>query len=85
MNLRRSGPWFGLAGMIVALSFYALVGLVAPWWVVPLMLLLWGVMLTVLVRSWTPRPLLALVMPFIALAVWFGVVVAGGAWLGWTA
>ena len=85
VSLRRSGPWFGLAGMFVALWFYGSIGLVAPWWVVPLMLALWGVLLAVLVRSWTPRPLLAFAMPFIALAVWFGVVVAGGAWLDWTA
>ena len=85
VNLRRSGPWFGLAGMVVALWFYGFVGLVAPWWVVPLMLLLWGAMLAVLLRSWAPRPLLALAMPFIAFGAWFGIVVAGGAWWGWTA
>ena len=85
VTLRRSGPWFGLAGMIVALWFYGFVGLVAPWWVVPLMLLLWGAMLVVLLRSWARRPLLAFAMPFIAFGAWFGIVAAGGAWWGWTA
>jgi hypothetical protein len=71
--------------MLVALWFYVFVVLVAPWWMLPVMVLLWAALVVVLVKSWSTRPYLALAMPFIALAAWFGIVSAGGAWLGWTA
>lgn len=82
---RRWGPWFGAAGMLVALWFYALVGLVAPWWVLPLMLLLWVLLVVVAWRSNASRPWVPLVMPVVAVALWFAIVSAGGAWFGWTA
>jgi hypothetical protein len=82
---RRSGPWVGMAGMVVALWFYGFVGLVAPWWVVPPMLVLWLLLMVVAVRNFTRRPLVVLATPLVAMALWFGVVSAGGAWWGWTA
>ncbi len=71
--------------MLVALWFYGFIGLVAPWWVVPLMVLVWLVLAAVAWRSHLRRPWVPLLMPVVALAVWFGVVVAGGAWWGWSA
>ncbi|MFY9913490.1 MAG: hypothetical protein WAK18_02395 [Nocardioidaceae bacterium] len=82
---RRWGPWAATAGMLVALWFYAFVALVAPWWVVPLMLLLWVALLVVAVRSFSRRPLVALLTPVAAMLAWFGIVSAGGAWWGWSA
>ena len=61
------------------------VGLVAPWWVVPLMLLLWVALSVVAWRNAATRPGVSLLMPLVAMAMWFGVVAAGGAWFGWSA
>jgi hypothetical protein len=74
-----------MAGMLVALWFYVFIALVAPWWMVPVMVALWIALFVVAVRSFSRRPLLVLVLPFVAMAVWFGVVSAGGAWWGWEA
>ena len=82
---RRWGPWVGAAGMLVALWFYLFVGLVAPWWAVPLMLLLWLGLALVAWNSQPDRPWVALAMPVLAMGLWFGIVLAGGAWFGWTA
>jgi hypothetical protein len=82
---RRWAPWFGAAGMLVTLWFYGFVGLVAPWWVVPLMLLLWVALSVVAWRNAATRPGVSLLMPFVAMATWFGIVAAGGAWFGWSA
>ncbi len=71
--------------MVVALWFYVFVGLVAPWWVVPLMVALWLVLAFVGVMNFSRRPLLVLTLPAVAMVLWFAVVVAGGAWWGWQA
>lgn len=71
--------------MFVALWFYGFVGLVAPAWMVPVMLLLWLVLLLVQLRNFTRRPLVAFAMPFVSLVLWFAIVAAGGRWLGWSA
>lgn len=71
--------------MLIALWFYGFVGLVAPWWVVPLMPALWVALAVVVWRNQPQRPWVALAMPVLALALWFGVVMAGGVWWGWTA
>jgi hypothetical protein len=70
--------------MVVALWFYGFVGLVAPWWVVPLMLLLWLVLALVAWRRAAARPWVPLVMPAVAMGLWFAIVAAGGAWFGWS-
>jgi hypothetical protein len=85
MAWRRWGPWVGAAGMLVALWFYGFVGLVAPWWAVPLMILLWVVLSVIAWQNAATRPGVTLVMPVVALALWFAIVFAGGAWFDWTA
>jgi hypothetical protein len=82
---RRWGPWVGAAGLLIALWFYGFVGLVAPWWVVPLMLLLWVALAVIAWQSAESRPGVSLAMPVVAMALWFAIVYAGGAWWGWTA
>jgi len=82
---RRWGPWVGAAGMLVALWFYGFVGLVAPWWAVPLMLALWVGLSVVAWQNAANRPAVSLTMPLVALALWFAIVWAGGAWFDWTA
>ena len=82
---RRWGPWVGAAGMLVAPWFYGFVGLVAPWWAVPLMLALWVALSVVAWQNASTRPAVSLTMPLVALALWFAIVWAGGAWFDWTA
>ena len=65
--------------------FYLAAGLVAPAWAVLALWALWVVLLLVLVRAWRRRPPLALVVPLLALALFFGALTAGEQLLGWTA
>lgn len=85
VNWRRSGPWVGVAGMLVALWFYGFMALVAPWWVVPIMVALWIPMFLVVLKSFNRRPWVAFAMPLFALVVWFVTLVAGARWWGWQA
>jgi hypothetical protein len=85
VSLRRAAPWIGIAGLVVVLWFYGFISLVAPWWMVPVMLVVW-VGLLVLSLGWFRRhPYIVLTMPVVAVAIWVAVVSAGAHWLGWTA
>ena len=64
---------------------YLAAGLVAPLWAVLALWALWLVLLWVLVRVWKRRPLLALVVPPVALGLFFAVITAGEQLLDWTA
>lgn len=86
LQLDRSGPWIGITGLVVVLAFYlAVVVRVHPWWGGAVMLLLWFGMLALSIRWATHRPYVVLAMPIVAMVVWFVVLLAGGAWLGWSA
>lgn len=85
LSWRSVIPWVGLAGMVVVLPFYLSSGLVAPLWAIVVLLVLWVVMVAVGLRERHRRPWLLLLMPVVAVALWFGVISAGEAWLGWTA
>ena len=56
--------------MVVVAWPFAFIGLVAPAWMIPVMLAAWAAMLVVALRNFDRRPMLVLVMPVIALAVW---------------
>jgi hypothetical protein len=85
LNLRRSAAWIGVAAMVVVAWPFAFIGLVAPAWMIPVMLAAWALMLAIALRNFERHPMLVLGMPVIALAFWVAVVSAGGAWFGWTA
>lgn len=85
MNLRRSGPWIGMAGMFCVLWLYGASGLVAPAWAVVLLIVLWLVQFVLACRWFNRRPYAVLVLPVVALLLWFGAISAGAAFLGWTA
>jgi hypothetical protein len=85
LNLRRSASWIGVASMVVVAWPFAFIGIVAPAWMVPVMLAAWALMFAVALRNFDRHPMLVLGMPVIALAFWVAVVSAGGAWFGWTA
>ncbi len=83
----RASPWpfVGMAGLACTLFLYAVSGLVAPWWGVLGLVAVWLVIFAMGCRWWTRHPARVAVLPLVALAVWFAVVSAGGAWLGWNA
>jgi hypothetical protein len=86
-NPNATSPWpfVGMGGLACAFFLYAASGLVAPWWGVVLLLLVWLAFFVTACLWWTPYPAR---LPLLALAswvFWFAAVTAGGAWLGWTA
>ena len=64
---------------------YLAAGLVAPLWAVLSLWALWVVLLWGLVRLWRRRPLTALAVPPLALALFFAAITAGEQFLDWTA
>ena len=72
-------------GHLGAGIFYAAAGLVAPLWAVLVLWALWLGLLWQLVRVWRRRPLLALLVPPLAIALFFAAITAGEQLLGWTA
>jgi hypothetical protein len=83
----KASPWpfVGMAGMACTFFLYAASGLVAPWWAVVLLLVVWVLLLVVACAWWTPHPRWVPGVAVFAAVLWFVVVSAGGAWLGWTA
>ena len=78
-------PFVGMVLMACAFFLYAASGLVAPVWGVVVLMLVWLALFVVCCAWWTPHPRR---LPFVAvgaIVLWFAVVTAGGAWLGWTA
>lgn len=73
-----------LAAMLGLAPFFLASGLMAPGWAVAVFVVIW-LLLFVLGCLWVRRkPLRVIPLPFLAAAVWFGGMSAGGAWLGWT-
>lgn len=75
----------GMVAMAAVFFLYAVSGLVAPLWGVVLLLLIWVALFVLCVRWWTPHPGRLPFVAAVAVVVWFAVISAGGAWLGWTA
>lgn len=69
-------PFVGMAGMAGAFFLYAASGLLAPWWVVGLLLVLWVVLFVIACSWFTPHPKRVVVIPVVAVVLWFGIVVA---------
>ena len=78
-------PFVGMAGMAAAFFLYAASGLVAPYWAVGVLLVVWLVMLVITCRWFMPYPKRTLVMPPLAFAIWIGAITLGGVFLDWTA
>ncbi|HEX5086410.1 MAG TPA: hypothetical protein VFV89_01295 [Nocardioides sp.] len=83
----KASPWPFLAmiGMAGCFFLYAVSGLLAPWYAVVLLMVIWVLLFLAATRWWTPHPARTLVLPVIALALWFVVLTAGEALFGWTA
>lgn len=78
-------PFVGMAGMACTFFLYAASGLVAPWWGVVLLLALWVALFVVASAWWTLHPRWVPGVAVLSLVLWFAVVAAGGALLGWSA
>jgi hypothetical protein len=87
---RRGGPGFAVAAVIAWLAmvpvgfFYAASGLVVPG---PYLFVMWVVYAVLLVAAFVltrRRSLLVLAPPVLGAVLWWSVVSAGEAWLGWT-
>ena len=74
-----------MAGMACAFFLYAASGLVAPYWGLALLMFIWLVLFVQGCRWWSSHPVRLLLLPLVAFVAWFGIITAGGAWLGWTA
>ncbi len=85
LDLRRSGPWIGMAGLVCVLWLYGASALVAPLWAVAVLVALWLVQFVLACRWFSRRPYAVLAMPVVALVVWVAVIFAGEALFGWTA
>lgn len=77
-------PFVGMAGLVSVLFLYGAGGLLAPWWVVVLLIAVWLVLFVLACRWWTPRPRVVALLPVVATVLWFAVMVAGGVWLDWS-
>jgi len=75
----------GVIGMVASFFLYAASGLVAPYWAVGVLLVVWLVMFVTTCRWFMPHPKRTLVMPVLAVVIWFGSITAGGVFLDWTA
>jgi hypothetical protein len=75
----------GALGLLAVLPFYISSGLVAPVWAIVLLLLFWAALVVCAFRWFTRRPWVVLVLPLVAVAVWFLVLTIGEQALGWQA
>ena len=78
-------PFVGMAGMACAFFLYVASGLLAPWWAVVVLLVVWLLLLFVATVWWSLHPTWEPWLAVFAVLLWFAVMNAGGAWLGWTA
>lgn len=86
-NRNATSPWpfVGMAGMACAFFLYAASGLVAPWWAVVLLLVVWMALMVVATAWWTRHPGWVPWLAVFAVVFWFATVNAGAFLLGWTA
>ena len=83
----KASPWpfVAMIGMAGCFFLYAVSGLLAPWYGVAFLMLLWVLLFVQATRWWTPHPRRTLLIPLVALALWFAVLTLGEALFGWTA
>ena len=74
-----------MAAMAVIGVFYVSAGLVAPLWAVIGLVIIWVVLVVLGILWFRRHPLRVLVLPVVAVVVWFGVITLGERLLGWTA
>jgi hypothetical protein len=75
---------FGVLLHLVVGFFYLVSGLVAPLWALAVLWVIW-LALAYLMWRWRTKPFVVLAIPFVAAAIWWGVITLGDVLLGWTA
>lgn len=78
-------PFVAMAGMAGTFFLNAASVLLAPWYGVALLLLVWLGLLLLGFRWWTPHPVRLALLPVASLLLWYGIVMAGDVWLDWNA
>jgi hypothetical protein len=78
-----AAPFVAMAGTVACLFMYAASGLLVPWWVVALLLVVWVVLFALNCAWFVRRPRRTLVLPVVAIVVWAATVVGGGILLEW--
>jgi len=71
--------------MASAFFLYAASGLVAPWWAVVLLMIVWVALFVLCCRWWTPHPKRLVPVALGSMVLWFVVLVLGAALLDWRA
>ena len=71
-ELDKSGPFFAVGGLAVAFFLYAYSAIALPGWLNSLGLpLFWLALLVVATRWFTRRPKASMLLPVVAITVWF--------------
>ncbi|GGO92629.1 hypothetical protein GCM10011584_29460 [Nocardioides phosphati] len=78
-------PFVGMAGMACTFFLNAASGLLVPPWAVAVLLALWGGLLLLGFRWWTPHPRRVALLPVVSVLLWFGLVNLGALLFHWTA
>lgn len=84
-NATSPWPFVGMAGLACAFFLYAASGLLAPWWVVVVLLVLWVLMLILGLAWFTSHPRRVMGVAVFSIVLWFVVMMSGGIFLDWTA
>ena len=74
-----------LAALAVIGVFYVSAGLVAPLWAVIGLVIIWVALVGIGIFWFRRHPLRVLILPVVAVVVWFAVMTLGEQLLGWTA
>jgi hypothetical protein len=74
-----------MLALLVLAPFFLASGLMAPTWAVVSLVGVWLALFVVGCSWFRRRPWWLFLLPVAAVLIWFGVMSAGGAWLGWTA
>jgi hypothetical protein len=86
-RLKAASPWpfVGMAGMACAFFLYGASALVAPWWAVVVLLVVWALLFVVACAWWSLHPRWVPGVAALAVVVWFVAIAGGAALLGWSA
>lgn len=78
-------PFGGMCLMAATFFLYAVSGIVAPWWVVVVLLGVWVGAFVQACAWWTPAPKRITVLAVGLTVLWFAVLVGGAAAFDWSA
>lgn len=78
-------PWLGMILIVSSFFLYAASGLVAPWWGIVLMVLVWLVLFVLCCMWWTPYPKRLVWIGLVSYPLWFCLMVGGALVFGWEA